>query len=99
SDGRWRVTALIGIAEGAAVPDLVVDGRRCPAPLELLRHQQQQFLRYDLSCPCRADGRRIEYGWADGSARWEFSVPAQGSAPRMAYVSCNGFSDPAEMRK
>ena len=30
---------------------------------------------------------------------WQFTVPAKGAAPRMAYVSCNGFSDPGGMRK
>ncbi|MBD9604527.1 hypothetical protein ACVK1X_002905 [Pseudomonas sp. PvR086] len=32
-------------------------------------------------------------------AQANFVVPAKGQSPRIAYVSCNGFSDPKEMEK
>jgi hypothetical protein len=97
--GKWRVTALIGVDEGAAAPGLVLEGKPCAAPMELLAHEQQKFLRYDLSCAMDGEDRRVEYGLADGSLRWHFTVPGINCAPRIAYVSCNGFSDPTSIRK
>lgn len=98
-DGRWQVTALVGIPEGAVPPELVVDGLACPQPYTLLTHQKQTFLRYDLSCTSQDNERRVSYGLKDGSLKWSFTVPGRNYAPRMAYVSCNGFSDPSAIRK
>ena len=35
-DGRWRVTALIGVTVDASAPDLEIEGRACAAPALLL---------------------------------------------------------------
>jgi len=43
--------------------------------------------------------RKVEFGLVDSGPTWSFTVPGIGCAPRMAYVSCNGFSDPSGMRK
>lgn len=98
-DGKWRVTALIGIAQDAEPPVLRIDGRNCPAPVVLLEHHKEKFLRYDLSCTMRAAERKVQFGFAGPGPAWSFTVPGKGYAPRMAYVSCNGFSDPSGMRK
>ncbi|MCB4785690.1 MULTISPECIES: alkaline phosphatase D family protein [unclassified Delftia] len=96
--GTWKVTALIGVDETVALPVLRVEGRDCQPPLELLLHKGQRTLRYDLSCPLQEDERRVEFG-IKGGMKWSFTVPGKADAPRVAYVSCNGFSDPAGMRK
>ena len=99
ADGTWKVSALIGVDEGAGAPALSLEGKRAAAPVTLLRHQGRVYLRYDLSCKARKDERRVSYAIDGVDETWQFTVPAKGAAPRMAYVSCNGFSDPGGMRK
>lgn len=99
ADGTWKVSALIGVDEGAGAPVLSLEGKRAAAPVTLLRHQGRVYLRYDLSCKARKDERRVSYAIDGVDETWQFTVPAKGAAPRMAYVSCNGFSDPGGMRK
>ncbi|SHE80618.1 PhoD-like phosphatase [Lampropedia hyalina DSM 16112] len=99
-DGKdWQVTALVGIDAHASIPTMQVESRACPVPRELLLHRNQRFLRYDLSCPLQAQERRVRFGVPQGGIEWSFTVPALGATPRLAYVSCNGFSDPSGMRK
>lgn len=95
---RWRVTALVGVTLGAATPEFHLNGERCGAPDVLCDVRKARILRYDLSCTLGASERKVVYGVVDGPA-WSFTVPARGEAPRLAYVSCNGFSDPDGMRK
>lgn len=96
---EWRVTALVGVPDdGAPLPKLRVEGRACPEPVELLNHKKVRYLRYDLSCELQPQERQVIYGLEDGPS-WSFTVPGKDYAPRMAYVSCNGFSDPSGMRK
>ena len=83
----------------APAPALSLEGKRAAAPVTLLRHQGRVYLRYDLSCKARKDERRVSYAIDGVDETWQFTVPAKGAAPRMAYVSCNGFSDPGGMRK
>lgn len=97
-DGTWRVSALIGIPQAQPAPPLRVDGRSCPEPRQLLLRDKIRYLRYDLSCPQDDTERTVEYG-LPGGPTWRFTVPGLNYAPRMAYVSCNGFSDPSSMRK
>ena len=94
----WRVTALIGLKTGAEIPEFQVDGKTCPAPKELLSTRGERYLRYDLSCKVLKDERTVSYG-IPGGLTWNMTVPGKDFSPRMAYVSCNGFSDPAVMRK
>lgn len=97
-DGTWRVSALIGIPRAQPAPKLRVDGRECPEPRLLLHRDKVRYLRYDLSCAQQVAERTVEYG-LPGGPTWRFTVPGRSYAPRMAYVSCNGFSDPSSMRK
>jgi hypothetical protein len=94
----WRVTALIGLKAGAQIPEFKVDGKACAAPKELLSTRGERYLRYDISCKVLKDERTVSYGIPDGLT-WNMTVPGKDFSPRMAYVSCNGFSDPAVMRK
>jgi hypothetical protein len=97
--GQWQVTALVGIVSGSAFPALSIEGRPCPAPKVLLERSKETILRYDLSCDQQAQERTVQFGVGQGGPQWQFSIPGQDYAPRMAYVSCNGFSDPSGMRK
>ncbi|HDS1819673.1 TPA: alkaline phosphatase family protein [Pseudomonas putida] len=97
--GQWQVTALVGVASGSAFPTLSIEGRACPAPKVLLARAKETFLRYDLSCDQQAEERTVQFGVGQDGPQWQFSVPGRDYAPRMAYVSCNGFSDPSGMRK
>lgn len=91
--GIWKITALIGIAEQDSIPVLACDGTVRPAPVELLRQGGCVFLRYDLSCEQEATERKVAYSISGVTQEWEFSIPANNTAPRMAYVSCNGSSE------
>lgn len=97
--GEWKVTALIAVSDKEAFPVIRLNGKAVPAPLILLRHGGKAYLRYDLSCKQTANERRVEYRIDGIEETWHFTVPAKGQAPRMAYVSCNGFSDPSGIRK
>jgi hypothetical protein len=94
----WRVTALIGLKAGADIPEFQVDGKTCPAPKELLSTRGERYLRYDISCKVLKDEHTVSYG-IPGGLTWNMTVPGKDFSPRIAYVSCNGFSDPAVMRK
>ena len=94
----WKVSALMGLKAGADAPVLEIDGKPCAAPKELLTFKGERYLRYDLSCKVLTNERMVRYGIRDGLT-WQMTVPGKDFSPRMAYVSCNGFSDPAAMRK
>lgn len=51
--------------------------------------------RYDMAVPLGSD--RVDYTLADFTG--SFHVPASGQTPRLAYGSCNGFSDPKLMKQ
>ncbi|MNK83901.1 PhoD-like phosphatase [compost metagenome] len=97
--GLWKVTALIGIDEKAVAPQVVVEGKQTKDPVTLLQQAGYTYLRYELSCKQSKAERRVEYRIDGVDEIWHFTVPGKGYAPRMAYVSCNGFSDPSGIRK
>lgn len=97
--GDWKVTALVGIDSKAKIPELTVEGRQVKPPVVLLEHAGKTYLRYDLSCKQKIEERRVEYKIKGVPQAWTFTVPGKGYAPRLAYVSCNGFSDPSALRK
>lgn len=94
----WKVTALVGLKESEPIPEMEIDGRQCPPPLELLHFRGERYLRYDISCEMREIERTVSYGISCGP-QWRLTIPGKGYSPRMTYVSCNGYSDPAAMRK
>lgn len=98
SKGKWKVSALIGIDAAIKPPKLTVDGKAAKS-MVLLKHQNRQYLRYDLSIKQGEQERRVEYTVDGMNEVWHFTVPGKNYAARMAYVSCNGFSDPSSIRK
>ncbi len=99
AEGRWRVSALIGVASESPYPALQIEDRLCAAPSLLLEHKKVRYWRYDLCCDLKERERKVAYGLPDTGLTWEFTIPGRDSAPRIAYVSCNGFSDPSGMRR
>lgn len=93
------MTALVGVEAKVGTPKLTVDGRTAEPPTVLLAFGGQVFLRYNLTCKRAEVERAVEYEIEGVDERWRFTVPGQGYAPRMTYVSCNGFSDPSGIRK
>ena len=99
STGKWKVSALIGIAAKDKAPKFIVDGKEVPKSLVLLKHKERQYLRYDLTTKQSNQERKVKYTIEGVDEVWYFTVPKKDCAPRMAYVSCNGFSDPSSIRK
>lgn len=97
-DDKWIVTGLVGISKDVDIPELILEGVKCEHPRVLCTHKKHVFLRYDLTCTLQDVERKVTFGIGD-ELRWNFTVPGRGYAPRMAYVSCNGVSDPSAMRK
>lgn len=98
SKGKWKVSALIGIDANVEAPKLRVDGKSAKSVV-LLKYKRRQYLRYDLTVKQDEKERRVQYAVEGVDEVWHFTVPGKGFAPRMAYVSCNGFSDPSSIRK
>jgi hypothetical protein len=96
---QWQVTAVVGIRKGSKIPTLHVEGRVCPVPRVLLATTKETILRYDLSCDLGHQERVVQYGIAENGPDWEFSIPGREYAPRIAYVSCNGYTDSSGLRK
>jgi hypothetical protein len=99
AEGDWAVTALVGVDSKAKTPVLTLDGIQVKPPVVLLEHAGKKYLRYDLSCKQKKEERRVEYKVKGAAQAWSFTVPGKGYAPRMAYVSCNGYSEPSALRK
>ena len=96
---HWKVSALVGVAQGTPAPTLTCEGNKVPAPMVLADRAGLTLLRYDLTVPLSDQERRIPYAVDGLDARWEFTVPSKTLHVRNSYVSCNGFSDPGAMRK
>ena len=95
----WKVSALVGVAAGTAVPRLRLADREVAPPLLLAQRAGLQLLRYDFTVELADQERRIRYAVDGTGLSWEFTVPGKHRDVRTAYVSCNGFSDPRAMRK
>ena len=85
-DGRWRVTALIGVTAETIAPALEIEGRACAAPTLLLKHKKERYWRYDLSCDLQDTERKVAFGLGGGGPTWEFTVPVRCLAPLIDYV-------------
>lgn len=99
NDSEWRVSALVGVESKVDTPTVTVEGRPTKPPAILMEFGGKKFLRYDLTCKRAKAERTVEYTVDGVNEKWRFTVPGKGYAPRMAYVSCNGFSDPSGIRK
>jgi len=105
-EDRWNVSVLFVFdgpaqrtlrwGDGPAGNDHTGQGQ------EIASHDGRRVWRYDLAVPNDASARTINYTLDDEAVAglgWSFSVPGQDQMPRVAYASCNGFSDPRDMKK
>lgn len=57
-------------------------------------HGASEVWVYEIPAKLGARESTVAYELADGTGAASFTVPAKATMPRMAYCSCNGFSDP-----
>lgn len=104
---HWHVSALMVTAKTSAPESLDIhcigsqdDARIVAAAKELWVHGDQAVYRYDMKIRQDANrATRVDYRFAGMPRPWSFHVPAVAGKPRMAFVSCNGFSSPGEIKK
>ncbi|MEE9250488.1 MAG: alkaline phosphatase D family protein [Alphaproteobacteria bacterium] len=102
-DEKWRLSALL-VTEGNGAPgNLVIedDGspREADEPVRLKTLAGKKVWRYDFEVPRTARARKLTYTLSGSQEKYSFVVPALGAPQRFAYASCNGFSDPRDMKK
>ncbi|MCP5364807.1 MAG: alkaline phosphatase family protein [Hyphomicrobiales bacterium] len=68
-------------------------------PIRLGALAHLTFFAYGFDIQLQPDAGIVEYELADGPRRGRFTVPGRGQDPRVAYASCNGLSNPGELRK
>jgi len=93
----WRVSILV-VLDDAALPAFTLEGQTTTSHVVLWEHRGRRVLRFDATVPLGNTGRRVAYDFGQG-VTWHFSVPAHHAAPRIAYVSCNGFSSADGMKR
>ena len=102
--GKWQLSALF-VSKGGGTPRALTvrDGgppRDIVNPSLLKSFAGRRVWRYDFDVRQSGKARKVEYKLGAPNQKWHaFSVPAAGCAPRIAYASCNGFSDPRDMKK
>ena len=99
----WQMSVIYAF-EGGGTPGAFVirEGRQertTADPILLKSHGEKYLWRYDFEIARTGRARTIQYWHSLGGGRPRFVVPAAKSSPRIAYVSCNGFSDPGAMKK
>lgn len=103
SNGDWRLSALF-VSKGDADADslTIQDGgnrQEIDNPTLLKSLADRSVWRYDFTVKQSDSPREVEYMLSGSNQNWSFVVPASGTSPRIAYASCNGFSDPRDMKK
>ena len=104
---HWCVSALVVAPRAAALESLDVkcivageDAATNAPGKELWVHGQEAVYRYDIKIQRHAhDATRVESRFAGTPRPWSFHVPAASGKPRMAFVSCNGFSSAGAIKK
>ncbi|HYC02869.1 MAG TPA: alkaline phosphatase D family protein [Azospirillaceae bacterium] len=101
---RWRVSACILVEGEEEPPDMVADGVRLDVPPRFLQEwpatparPRLSWWRYDFAVPRGAQDVRVGYGLKDEAERWYFQVPGTALRPRIAFVSCGGCENEAEI--
>ncbi len=101
---RWCVGVLV-VVRGDADPVVTAEGAAISDPVVLMTHAghrrrrraTHRVLRYDLAVEQVAEARAQTYRIDDGTEH-VFQIPARSHPPRIAFASCNGFSDPKLMK-
>lgn len=93
--GVWRVSVLAVVDD--ATPPLVVPGCQVGQPTQLLASDSLRVIVWDVAVPTGPNATSVQYTL--GPDTYRFWVPAEGATPKMAYASCNGFSDPTLVKR
>ncbi|MBC7784295.1 MAG: alkaline phosphatase family protein [Burkholderiales bacterium] len=94
---HWNVSVLIATDGDAPVLQMTDKALAAAVPIKLLKASQGVAYRFDLSIPLKQDQQTVAYH-VQSSGDYDFLVPGDQEAARMAYVSCNGFSSPADIK-
>ncbi|MCE9635174.1 MAG: alkaline phosphatase family protein [Planctomycetes bacterium] len=97
----WRVGVLV-VIDTPAPPALTANAASgspvdIGTPVLLHSHGGRAVWRFDLAATRGVEADTVTYA-IDGLSR-TFTVPAVDGVPRVAYVSCNGFSEPKLMKR
>lgn len=101
-NGNWKLAAIIVADEGPG--ELVTTNgiepeSRTKQTAPLREYGDWKVHRYEFEIPLSDASQKIEYRFANNPGMaWTFHVPARAASPRMAYASCNGFSNPKDMK-
>lgn len=100
TDALWSLSALAVYEAPDGIPPVrwSVGGgaEREVRGTELKAHGSRRVVMYAFDVPRTAEQREVVYHIEAES--WRVYVPARDAHPRMAFASCNGFSDPRAMR-
>lgn len=90
----WGISLLVFTDTGEPPPTVGFAAPAVMSPLAsaAVPSTSLRAWRMDVAIPQSAQALAVDYTVNGQSHR--LHVPAQGAAPNMAYVSCNGFSDP-----
>lgn len=99
TDASWCFSVMV-VAEAAdPAPNLVLSKQATIAPVKLgdLNYTKTTAWRWECKIPLKASAQTLEY--QINGASFSLQVPAKNKMPAVAYVSCNGFSDPKLMKQ
>jgi hypothetical protein len=103
ADGHWQIVVMtVYDAEGSPSELTHTAGRPGEpgtSPVLLAEAAGLRFFAYALAAPVGDADASVDYGFVDEGRRWTFTVPGRAQQPRIAYASCNGFSDVADMKR
>lgn len=105
TENRWDLNVIfVDNGDGSEIELVVEDGGEAievTGPVTLMSHEGHSVLRYEFSIMRGRTQKEIVYQLPSevGKGTYRFWVPPSGKRPRIAYASCNGFSDPTAMKK
>lgn len=99
--GEWCVSALVVHDAGDPAPQAQADGGGLVAASQIhawpASTPSHRVWRMDFALPMSGSARLVGIA-INGQQTARCSVPARGADPKIAYASCNGFSDPKLMK-
>lgn len=100
-NGLWKVSALV-VSDGDPGTMMFSFGgaqrQKASEKKRLTTHNGHQVWRFEMAVKRAEKKQRVQYMLSDADQKWEFWVPAKDENAKIAYASCNGFSDPKYMK-
>jgi hypothetical protein len=102
-DGAWHMVVLVATESEGGAGELMHAAlppeQASLPPAQLAEVAGLRFWVYSVMVPVHEEDQTVDYGFVGEDRRWRFTVPGRGRYPRIAYASCNGLSQPGEMKK